>query len=50
MGVSAAKKAAQKGPVYIIAQHGVDPSGLYKTGFHLVHVKGVLWQLIPPRG
>ena len=49
-GVSAAKKAAKKGPVYIIAQEDIDPSGLYAAGWRTVHVKGVLWRLIPPRG
>jgi hypothetical protein len=49
-GVTAAKKAAENGPVYIIEQDDVDPSGLYGAGFRTVHVEGVLWQLIPPRG
>jgi hypothetical protein len=49
-GVTAAKIAAEKGPVYIIEQDDVDPSGLYEAGFRTVHVEGVLWELIPPRG
>jgi 4-amino-4-deoxy-L-arabinose transferase-like glycosyltransferase len=49
-GVTAAKKAAEKGPVYIIEQDDVDPSGLYEAGFRTVYVEGVLWELIPPRG
>jgi hypothetical protein len=48
-GVTAAKKAAEKGPVYIIEQDDVQPGGLYEAGFRTVHVKGVLWELIPPR-
>jgi hypothetical protein len=49
-GVTTAKKAAEKGPVYIIEQDDVDPSGLYEAGFRTVYVEGVLWELIPPRG
>jgi 4-amino-4-deoxy-L-arabinose transferase-like glycosyltransferase len=49
-GVTAAKKAAENGPVYIIEQDDVNPSGLYGAGFRTVHVEGVLWELIPPRG
>jgi Protein of unknown function (DUF2723) len=48
-GVTAAKKAAERGPVYIINQDDINPSGLYEAGFRTVHVKGALWQLIPPR-
>jgi 4-amino-4-deoxy-L-arabinose transferase-like glycosyltransferase len=48
-GVTAAQKAAENGPVYIIAQNDVNPSGFYEAGWRTVHVKGVLWQLIPPR-
>jgi hypothetical protein len=48
-GVTAAEKAAEKGPVYILSQDDVNPSGLYAAGFHTVHIKGALWQLIPPR-
>ena len=49
-GVTAAKKAAEKGPVYIINQDDVNPSGLYAAGFRTVHIEGSLWQLIPPPG
>ena len=49
-GVAAAKKAAENGPVYIIDQDDVKPSGLYEAGWRTVHVEGVLWELIPPRG
>jgi hypothetical protein len=48
-GVTAAKIAAQKGPVYILAQDDVNPKGLYEAGFRTVHVKGALYRLIPPR-
>ncbi len=49
-GVTAAKKAAENGPVYIIDQDGIDRSDLYEAGFRTVHVEGVLYELIPPRG
>ncbi len=49
-GVSAAKKAAKNGPVYIIDQDDVNRSGLYKAGFRTVHVEGVLYELMPPGG
>jgi hypothetical protein len=48
-GVTAAEKAAKRGPVYILYQSGVDPAGLYEAGFRPVHVEGALYQLIPPR-
>jgi hypothetical protein len=49
-GVNAAKKAAENGPVYIIDQDDIDRSGLNEAGFRTVHVEGVLYELIPPRG
>jgi hypothetical protein len=49
-GVTAAKKAAEKGPVYIINQDDVNPSGLHEAGFRTVHVEGALYELIPPDG
>jgi hypothetical protein len=49
-GVTAAKKAAEKGPVYIIDQDDIDRSGLYEAGWRTAHVEGVLYELIPPRG
>jgi transmembrane protein TMEM260 (protein O-mannosyltransferase) len=49
-GATAAKKAAEKGPVYIINQDDVNPAGLYAAGFRTVHIEGILWQLIPPPG
>jgi hypothetical protein len=48
-GVSAAEKAAKKGPVYILDQDDVDRSGLHDAGWRTVHVEGVLYELIPPR-
>ncbi len=49
-GVTAAKKAAENGPVYIINQDDINPGGLYGAGFRTVHIEGILWQLIPPPG
>jgi hypothetical protein len=49
-GVTAAKKAAENGPVYIIDQDDIDRSGLYEAGWRTAHVEGVLYELIPPRG
>jgi hypothetical protein len=48
-GVTAAKQAAENGPVYIINQDDIDRSGLYEAGFRTVHVEGVLYELTPPR-
>jgi hypothetical protein len=49
-GVTAAEKAAENGPVYLIAQDDVNSSGFYDAGWRTVHVKDALWRLIPPRG
>ena len=48
-GITAAKKAAENGPVYIIKRKNAH-SGLAKAGFRTVHVEGALYELIPPRG
>jgi hypothetical protein len=47
-GVTAAEKAAEKGPVYIINQVDINPSGLYEAGWRTSHVEGALYELIPP--
>jgi hypothetical protein len=47
-GVTAARKAAENGPVYIIKQDDVNPSGLYEAGFRTVHVEGALYELVAP--
>jgi hypothetical protein len=49
-GVTAAKKAAENGPVYIIKQEDINLSGLHEAGFRTVRVEGVLYELIPPGG
>jgi hypothetical protein len=47
-GVTAAKKAAENGPVYILKQDDVNPTGLYEAGFRTVHVEGALYELVAP--
>ena len=47
-GVLAAKKAAKRGPVYIIDQDDVSFDGLEEAGFRIVHERGVLYRLIAP--
>jgi Protein of unknown function (DUF2723) len=47
-GVTTAKKAAKNGPVYILKQDDVNPTGLYEAGFRTVHVRGALYKLIAP--
>ena len=47
-GVTTAKKAAKNGPVYILKQDDVNPTGLYEAGFRTVHVRGALYELVPP--
>ena len=47
-GVTAAEKAAKKGPVYILDHEHVNPAGLYEAGFRTAHVEGSLYELIPP--
>jgi len=47
-GVEAAKKAAEKGRVYILDQGVVGPQKLREAGFGIVRVeKGVLYELVP---
>jgi hypothetical protein len=48
-GVTAAKIAAKKGPVYVLRQEDIDLDGLHEAGFRKVHVPGgVLYELIAP--
>ncbi len=47
-GVTAAEKAAEKGPVYILAQDAVSPAGLYEAGWTTKRVEGALYELVPP--
>jgi hypothetical protein len=47
-GVTAAEKAAEKGPVYILKQVEVNPRDLHEAGWRMVQVEGALYRLIPP--
>jgi hypothetical protein len=47
-GVTAAEKAAKKGPVYVLHHEDVNPAGLYDAGFRTARVEGPLYKLIPP--
>ena len=39
-GVTAAKIAAKKGPIYIIRQEDINLNGLHEAGFRKLHVHG----------
>jgi hypothetical protein len=48
-GVSAAKKAAKKGRVYLLDQGSTNPEPFQNAGFEVVIVKkGLLYELVPP--
>ncbi len=47
-GVTAAKKAVRRGPVYVLAGVGVNGHPFYAAHFHVIHVKGPLYRLVPP--
>jgi len=48
-GVSAAKKAAKKGHVYLLDQGSTDPEPFRNAGFEVVTVKkDLLYELVPP--
>jgi hypothetical protein len=49
-GVTAAKKAAREGPVYIINQDDIHYGKLYDAGWGTVQVEGPLYELVPPGG
>jgi hypothetical protein len=49
-GVTAAKTAASKGPVYVLGQEGIDLSSFRGAGFNTLRVTGSLFELIPPGG
>ena len=48
-GVTAARMAAKKGAVYVIAQDDVNLARLRAAGFLTVRVSGSLYELIAPR-
>lgn len=50
-GVSTARKAAERGPVYILNQESAAPQNFWNAGFQTVHVPGgnnILFELVPP--
>jgi hypothetical protein len=47
-GVSAAMKAASRGPVYLLVEEGIYPSNFRNAGFRVVRVAGPLFELVPP--
>ena len=47
-GVTAAEKAAENGPVYVLNQVDINPDGLYEAGWRTDLVGDSLWRLIPP--
>jgi hypothetical protein len=47
-GVSTAREAARRGPVYVMAQDDVNPFSFRGAGFRVVQVKGPLYELVPP--
>ncbi|QYJ14484.1 hypothetical protein Rxycam_00280 [Rubrobacter xylanophilus DSM 9941] len=46
-GLKAARIAAKKGPVYLLAQEEADPRPFREAGWRVVRVKGPLYRLIP---
>ena len=49
-GVEAARKAAERGPVYLLAHEGLDTQPLREAGFRLAPQGGSFYKLIPPEG
>ena len=49
-GVTAARKVAERGPVYVLQQEGFSPAGFYEAGYRTVRVEGALYELVPPGG
>ena len=47
-GVTGAEMAVEKGPVYVLGQEDINPSGFYEAGWRTDQVEGALWRLIPP--
>ena len=47
-GVSTAREAASRGPVYVMAQDDVNPFSFEEAGFRVVQVEGPLYELVPP--
>jgi hypothetical protein len=49
-GVSAAKKAAAKGPVYLLDEERINLSNFQNAGVRTVRVGASLYELVPPEG
>lgn len=50
-GVSTAKEAAERGPVYILDQDSAGPQNFLDAGFKIIRVeKNILYELVPPGG
>jgi hypothetical protein len=49
-GVSAAKKAASKGPVYLLDEQRINPGNFRNAGFRTIQVAASLFELVPPKG
>jgi hypothetical protein len=47
-GVSTAREAARRGPVYVIDQDDVDPFSFRSAGFRVIQVENPLYELVPP--
>ena len=50
-GVSTARKAVERGPVYILNQESAGAQNFWNAGFRTVHVPGgndILYELVPP--
>ena len=47
-GVSTAREAASRGPVYVVDQDDVNPFSFREAGFRVVRVEGPLYELVPP--
>jgi hypothetical protein len=49
-GVTAARKAAQRGPVYVLDHENISGRPFHDAGFRTIHVKGPLYEVVPPGG
>lgn len=50
-GITSAKIAARKGPVYILNEDSVAPWNFTDAGFDIIHVRGdILYELVSPGG
>ncbi|MDN5697549.1 MAG: DUF2723 domain-containing protein, partial [Rubrobacter sp.] len=47
-GVDAARKAAERGPVYLLAHEGLDTDPLREAGFRLIPQGDSFYRLVPP--